>query len=195
MNAPEKGTLSDCSLSLAQDCARKPRPSSLTHGRRTCPLAQSSRTAARNPRPIARYRSRRIALGSRGLPPHSRTKNVSARSVVQDSGAQSSSDCSLSLAQDCARKPRPSSLTHGRRTCPLAQSSRTAARNPRPIARYRSRRIALGSAILTFTPESGQPRMEAISRSTRSSLATKGSLQSTVRCAWSLSFRCTQSTV
>ena len=29
----------------------------------------------------------------------------------------------------------------------------------------------------------------------RSSVATKGSLQSTVRCAWSLSFRCTQSTV
>ena len=104
------------------------------------------------------------------------------------------SDCSLPLAQDCARKPLPSSLTHGRRTCPPAQTSSSGAQS-RPIARYRSRRIALGSAILTFTPESGQPRMEAISRSTRSSLATKGSLQSTVRCAWSLSFRCTQSTV
>ena len=37
--------------------------------------------------------------------------------------------------------------------------------------------------------------MEAISRSTRSSTATNGSLQSTVRWAWSFSFRCTQSTV
>ena len=37
--------------------------------------------------------------------------------------------------------------------------------------------------------------MCAISCSTRSSLARNGSLQSTVRCAWSFSFRCTQSTV
>ena len=36
---------------------------------------------------------------------------------------------------------------------------------------------------------------EAMSFSTRSSLDLNGSLQSTVRCAWSLSFRCTQSTV
>ena len=35
----------------------------------------------------------------------------------------------------------------------------------------------------------------AMSRSTRSSRDLNGSLQSTVRCAWSLSFRCTQSTV
>ena len=35
----------------------------------------------------------------------------------------------------------------------------------------------------------------AMRRSTRSSRALNGSLQSTVRCAWSLSFRCTQSTV
>ena len=35
----------------------------------------------------------------------------------------------------------------------------------------------------------------AIRRSTRSSRDLNGSLQSTVRCAWSLSFRCTQSTV
>ena len=35
----------------------------------------------------------------------------------------------------------------------------------------------------------------SIRRSTRSSTARKGSLQSTVRCAWSLSLRCTQSTV
>ena len=37
--------------------------------------------------------------------------------------------------------------------------------------------------------------MWAISCSTRSSTDLNGSLQSTVRCAWSLSFRCTQSTV
>ena len=36
---------------------------------------------------------------------------------------------------------------------------------------------------------------DAMSRSTRSSRDLNGSLQSTVRCAWSLSFRCTQSTV
>ena len=36
---------------------------------------------------------------------------------------------------------------------------------------------------------------EAMSCSTRSSRLVNGSLQSTVRCAWSLSFRCTQSTV
>jgi hypothetical protein len=36
---------------------------------------------------------------------------------------------------------------------------------------------------------------EAMSFSTRSSWALNGSLQSTVRWAWSLSFRCTQSTV
>ena len=39
------------------------------------------------------------------------------------------------------------------------------------------------------------PYMEAMSLSTRSSTALNGSLQSTVRWAWSLSFRCTQSTV
>src|ERR1700737_1480811 len=37
--------------------------------------------------------------------------------------------------------------------------------------------------------------MLAISRLTRSSTARNGSLHSTVRCAWSLSLRCTQSTV
>ena len=36
---------------------------------------------------------------------------------------------------------------------------------------------------------------EAINRSTRSSRDLNGSLQSTVRCAWSFSFRWTQSTV
>ena len=36
---------------------------------------------------------------------------------------------------------------------------------------------------------------EAISFSTRSSRDLNGSLHSTVRCAWSFSFRCTQSTV
>jgi hypothetical protein len=57
-------------------------------------------------------------------------------------------------------------------------------------------------ATATLTGEEGtgegyrlHPRIEAIKRSTLSSVATKGSLQSTVRCAWSLSFRCTQSTV
>ena len=37
--------------------------------------------------------------------------------------------------------------------------------------------------------------MPAMSRSTRSSVLANGSLQRTVRCAWSLSFRWTQSTV
>ena len=40
-----------------------------------------------------------------------------------------------------------------------------------------------------------RPHMWAISCSTRSSTLRNGSLQSTVRCAWSFSFRCTQSTV
>ena len=38
-------------------------------------------------------------------------------------------------------------------------------------------------------------RAIAMRRSTRSSRDLNGSLHSTVRCAWSLSFRCTQSTV
>ena len=37
--------------------------------------------------------------------------------------------------------------------------------------------------------------IDSMRRSTRSSTLLKGSLQSTVRCAWSLSLRCTQSTV
>lgn len=37
--------------------------------------------------------------------------------------------------------------------------------------------------------------MPAMSFSTRSSTALNGSLHNTVRCAWSLSLRCTQSTV
>ena len=37
--------------------------------------------------------------------------------------------------------------------------------------------------------------MEAMSFSTRSSTDRNGSLHSTVRCAWSFSLRCTQSTV
>ena len=40
-----------------------------------------------------------------------------------------------------------------------------------------------------------QRHMPSISRSTRSSWERKGSLHSTVRWAWSLSLRCTQSTV
>ena len=45
-------------------------------------------------------------------------------------------------------------------------------------------------------PEGGHcSYKEAMSFSTRSSRDRNGSLQSTVRCAWSLSFRCTQSTV
>jgi serine/threonine protein kinase len=41
----------------------------------------------------------------------------------------------------------------------------------------------------------GALHMLAMSRSTRSSTDRNGSLHSTVRCAWSFSFRCTQSTV
>ena len=44
-------------------------------------------------------------------------------------------------------------------------------------------------------PCSGAGHMLSISRSTRASTAANGSLHSTVRCAWSFSFRCTQSTV
>ena len=43
--------------------------------------------------------------------------------------------------------------------------------------------------------DSGGRYMPAMSFSTRSSTERNGSLHSTVRCAWSFSFRCTQSTV
>ena len=44
-------------------------------------------------------------------------------------------------------------------------------------------------------PNDGTTYKLAMRRSTRSSRDLNGSLQSTVRWAWSLSFRCTQSTV
>ncbi len=52
-------------------------------------------------------------------------------------------------------------------------------------------------ATRSSQPRTGRRRayMLAMSRLTRSSTARNGSLHSTVRCAWSLSLRCTQSTV
>ena len=52
----------------------------------------------------------------------------------------------------------------------------------------------LRHGIRTTTRICGSQRL-SISRSTRSSRLLNGSLHSTVRCAWSLSLRCTQSTV
>ena len=71
---------------------------------------------------------------------------------------------------------------------------------PRPA---HAPRASAGTCPLNLSPHMcpepveghGLLRIDAIKRSTRSSVATKGSLQSTVRCAWSFSFRCTQSTV
>ncbi len=52
-----------------------------------------------------------------------------------------------------------------------------------------------GAAGLTPAEPAAARYMLAISRLTRSSTARNGSLHNTVRCAWSLSLRCTQSTV
>ena len=61
------------------------------------------------------------------------------------------------------------------------------------LRRSRAKR-AVAAAAAPQQPPWGRYRL-AMSRSTRSSWALNGSLQSTVRWAWSLSFRCTQSTV
>ena len=80
--------------------------------------------------------------------------------------------------------------------------------------RRRSRRLGSSSVSVTQSPSStatsadrvvtqhgaaiiGPPvrHSDSISFSTRSSRLLNGSLHSTVRCAWSLSLRCTQSTV
>jgi hypothetical protein len=60
-----------------------------------------------------------------------------------------------------------------------------------PEAAESTRELADGLTVRTKR----EPYSEAMRRSTRSSRALNGSLQSTVRWAWSLSFRCTQSTV
>ncbi len=61
----------------------------------------------------------------------------------------------------------------------------------------RSEGVRYRKALRTRTIQGaqGQSHNDAMSRSTRSSRDLNGSLHNTVRCAWSLSFRCTQSTV
>jgi hypothetical protein len=61
---------------------------------------------------------------------------------------------------------------------------------PRPVTFVRPTGRSAGRS-----PPRGTTHMCAISCSTRSSTERKGSLHSTVRWAWSFSFRCTQSTV
>ena len=53
----------------------------------------------------------------------------------------------------------------------------------------------LAGAERRHAADYGRATETAMRRSTRSSRDLNGSLHSTVRCAWSLSFRCTQSTV
>ena len=94
-------------------------------------------------------------------------------------------------ADDGPRLPRGARLLPGRGgRRPATPRCGSRYREPTP----RQAEVPAGDAEPLGTEELS-PHIEAMSLSTRSSTALNGSLHSTVRCAWSLSLRCTQSTV
>jgi hypothetical protein len=128
-------------LCLLAHRALDPPPSSSLAKERTPLLPPPPRGGARFPTLAGRLCPARAvsncSLRSRGsrseaaaFLAHSQTKGVSARSFVQNSGARSAvSNCSLRSRG--SRSEAAAFLAHSQtKTCPLARSSRTAARDP-----------------------------------------------------------------
>ncbi len=149
----------------------------------------------RNPRGCrAGLRARRARRGGRGGTRRSRRtlRRRRTRAVRASSWTQAGDD----RAVDCERPPNAE----------VGGEHRERGEGPEPVEAGESSDsghagTGAGSTSTSVTrilpPKDLDPpaQRDAMSRSTRSSFDLNGSLHNTVRCAWSLSFRCTQSTV
>ena len=128
---------------------------------------------------------RDLGVGARLAPRSPRTRASSRRPELFPSGSPESSP------QAARTTPRVSARTGNRTRRITERHFRCGAGQVRPLTLSRPAKGNLRGARLVRRA----CHMPSISRCTRSSCARNGSLQSTVRCAWSLSLRCTQSTV
>jgi hypothetical protein len=130
--------LAPCTLlaPLAEAGAHWPLPSSLARRRRTCLLARSFRTAARQPGSVRRRAIPDARSSVFKLLAH-RALNPPPSSSLAEVRTPPLAPCTLlaPLAEAGAHWPLPSSLARRRRTCLLARSSRTAARQPGSVRR------------------------------------------------------------
>ncbi len=136
------------------------------------------------PGPGSTHSSRSRFQCTKCQPPVPRPRSTAVvLTITRSPGATGPVSCVSTYAR--LRSPSISTSTF----CRPRRSSRRA-RTTTPV-----RNAGIGRTYPCAAPVADGRYSDAMRRSTRSSRALNGSLHSTVRWAWSLSFRCTQSTV